>query len=353
MQAREMWRLRDVLREHNDAPRRLRHCGRTRYQKTATLVTSSSSAWWQGVVCCRSRICPVCWVARRARAATEIAFVAEQREQETRCQPFMVTMTVRHHMGDPISLVRGVRKAWRSMLQRRRWRSWAAENQIEWICAEEVTRGPNGWHPHLHLLVLPGRELQDSCDWLELSGEWFEQWAAIVEQKLGPAHVPLPDYGTDLRPIHVTDYLTKIGLELSDANAIKGDAPLALLERGELELYVGLQLERTRARDLTFSRGLKSLRERGLDVGPAELPAELLELSGSDWGLLLHMSPYAPLDIARAAHDPETAQLAARWFLDGHASRLKIEPVNATTTERSNEQARRLSPGAHHGRDRG
>lgn len=306
----QSWKLRDVLREHSDAPRRAQHCGVTRYRKTADLVLGEGAVgYWEGVMRCRARICPVCWIGRRAKAAREIAHVVCEREAETGAQSCLATITVRHQATDPVSLTRDVRKCWRLMLQRRRWRKWSATHDLEWICAEEVTRGANGWHPHLHVLLLPRIAFADP---IADAGDLYEAWADLVEQKLGEKFIPSSDHGCDMRPCDVASYLTKLGLELSDANAIKGRAPLALLEDGELDLYVQLQLARTRARDLTFSRGLKAIRE---SMPAAELPAELLSVRGTEWGRLRALDPLSSLDIAEHSHDPESAQHALAYWL--------------------------------------
>lgn len=252
----------------------------------------------------------MCWISRRAKAAREIEWVVTEREAEQRTQTFMATLTVRHAAHHSTQLARDVRTCWRAMLQQRRWRTWAKAHRMEWICAEEITRGENGWHPHLHVLLLPGEDIED---YLVDAGDWYETWAAIVSKRLGAEHVPDPWVGLDLRPCDASTYITKLGLELTDKNAIKGKAPLALLEAGELDRYVELQIQRTRARDLTFSRGLKSYRET---MPGSEPPAELLQARGSEWGRLRHLDPLAPLDVAEHSHSPEEARFMLDWWLN-------------------------------------
>lgn len=253
----------------------------------------------------------MCWIGRRAKAAREIEWVVTEREQETRAQTCMATLTVRHEASDSAKLARDVRSCWRAMMQQRRWRTWSKQHGIEFICAEEITRGDNGWHPHLHVLLLPTIDIEDP---ITEAADWFDAWASVVEKRLGAKHVPDPLFGLDLRPCNAADYITKLGLELSDVNAIKGRAPLALLEGGELDRYVELQLARTRARDLTFSRGLRSYRDT---LPKPELPAQLLEVRGSEWGRLRAIDPLAPLGIAEDGHTPEEARFLLNWYLGG------------------------------------
>jgi hypothetical protein len=202
------------------------------------------------------------------------------------------------------------------MLQRRFWRTFTRELRLEWICAEEVTRGDNGWHPHLHVLFLPGAPLkaQQLAD-LEFFG--FNVWRQMVVKYLGEQHEPDAEHGFDLTRCDAATYLAKIGYELQDPGTAKGNSPLQLLERGkydaaQLRHYLDLMRARTRARDLTFSRGLAGIRE---SMPESDEPAELLQLRGSEWGRLVQISPYAPLEVAERAQDPESAAAAARMFL--------------------------------------
>ncbi|HVJ24366.1 MAG TPA: hypothetical protein VM756_10570, partial [Burkholderiales bacterium] len=234
----------------------------------------------------------------------------------------LATFTVRHQASDHVSLTREVRACWRSLLQRRKWRLWSKQHGAEWICAEEITRGDNGWHPHLHTLLMPQRDI----DAEEAGGEFFEDWHDTVERRLGPEHCPSWEHGVDLRPCDSATYVTKIGLELTDVANAKGRSPLALLEdaangdpRG-LELYVQLQRERRRARDLSWSRGLKSIRDSLPDRGE---PALLLELRGSEWGRLRQLNALAALTVAEQA-EPELARAAVERM---------IGPIDGDTPE--------------------
>lgn len=304
------WHLREVVREHRLAPQRLRQCGRGRYQTEVTLETNGQGAWWDGVIQCRTRMCPVCFVARRFKLAREIQHTVYERELDTKQQSWLVTFTIRHREGHPVEITRQVRQCWRALLQSRAFRTWSADNQIEWVAAEEVTTGENGWHPHIHTLVMPRTEL----DWDD--GTWFasawigELWARIVARKMGAEHVPIAPYGCNLSPCDAAEYLAKMGLELADPAMVKGRSPMGLLAAGaagsadELDRYMHLQKHRARARDVTFSRGLTTIRET---LPPAPMTAELATVRGSQWTQLLHQGWRVPLDVSVGAKDPESA----------------------------------------------
>lgn len=281
-----------------------------------------TGAWWHGVIQCRARMCPVCWISRRYRVGTEVAWTIYAREQDTAQQSWLLTLTVRHFADDPISLTRAVRDCWRAMLQSRGFRNWKRDHGIEWICAEEVTRGDNGWHPHIHALLMPSAKINTRDPW---SLSWgggaaapsalFQLWARTVRRRFtrlygehfAERHAPEQGPGLDLRPCDAAGYLTKLGYELADPATQKGNAPLALLDAGALEEYIQLQRSRARARDITFSRGLKGYRE---EQPERPEPMTLLGLRGSDWGRLRALGYDQPLAVCDAARDGETAARA-------------------------------------------
>ena len=294
-------------------PARLRHCGNTRYKREVELQTSGASAWWDGVVCCRSRTCPTCFVARRFKLAREISQVVHEREHETCRQSMLATLTVRHSAGDPVTLPREVRKVWRRMVQSRRWQALKRDYGVEWIAAEEITHGPNGWHPHMHVLLMPRVHL-DPDDHLNSAFDWHSWWAGLVRKYIGASNEPSREHGCDLQACDSAEYLSKIGLELSDPAMVKGRSPLGLLEHGEIDRYLELQVTRTRARDVTWSRGLKGIREA---LPKPEPPATLATLQGSEWWLLRQWGWAVPLDIAERSETPEIAQELVKQALAG------------------------------------
>lgn len=306
------------MRGHPLAPARTRHCGRTRYQTEVELRTSGGEAWWQGVLQCRARVCPPCFLARRFRAALELERVVSERERETGQQSMLATLTIRHHLFDPVDIVKAVRAAWRDMLQSRAFREWRKHHGVAFVIAEEVTRGEHGWHPHLHALLMPALGINDGIPepWADpdehaqrsdYAFDWYEHWCHHVRRKLGAAYVPNREHGADLQPCDSAAYLTKLGLELADPAAVKGRSPLALLEDGQRDLYMQLQASRTRARDITYSRELAGIRA---DKPEPPESAELARVRGSDWGYLLSLGWEKPLEVAERAKDPETARAA-------------------------------------------
>ena len=306
MNKRARWAARLAVAEHRLAPYRVRLCGRQRFRKHVDVFCAQGSAWFDGVVRCRTRYCPVCWISRRARAAHEIRWVVDRRCEDTGQVPLLATMTVRHSSRDPVDICRRVRDCWRLHVSGKQWQAYRKGSEVEWITAEEVTFGQNGWHPHLHALLLPRGKHGDV---LARAQWWNERWCSIVRREMGAEHEPDPLFAFDLRPITAAEYLTKLGLELTDAGAVKGRAPLALLQEGEIDRYVELQHSRHRARDLTFSRGLKSYRE---SLPPPPTPELTLQLRGSEYGRLFELGPDAVLSLLEAAAQGDGVLMAER-----------------------------------------
>jgi hypothetical protein len=192
--------------------------------------------------------------------AHEINHVATEWRKAHDAVPQLATLTIRHSARAPVSIVRDVRACWRAQLQGRSWLQYKRTRGVELIAAEEVTLGENGWHPHMHVLLLPSRE--QSTDLHQVDAMWWhDKWCRIVERKMGREYVPSREHGTDLRPCRVDAYLSKLGIELTDSGAVKARSPFALLKDGAIDKYLELQLARTRARDVTWSRGLRALRD--------------------------------------------------------------------------------------------
>jgi hypothetical protein len=97
----------------------------------------------------------------------------------------LVTLTIRHFEGMPLgTLLRGLMAAWRRCRQ-------GGLLQAIWtllitasVRALEVTRGPNGWHPHLHVLLRTAAWTQEQRD------ELLTRFKRAVARELGELCVP-------------------------------------------------------------------------------------------------------------------------------------------------------------------
>ena len=307
---RELYRLADAYREHAVAPR-VGKCGHVRHAHSVEISLAGKRAQLGGLIRCRSKACPVCLAHRRADYADQIRMVAElwqggwqgtcTRPDKTKCckltgvklsipQPpitelakhagtpaYLATFTIRHGWDDDLKTTgHGVRDAWRRMIQSRAWREVCDRFGFEYIVAEEITHGKNGWHPHLHVLFLPRRKIKTD-DGLALADWFFEEWSKHVVEMIGPEFRPLRGddknpIGTDFRPCTKEDYISKtVGLELADPHNKRGRGggrtPVQLLQsyadsddERALNLYQHYERTMRGRRDLTWSQGLRDYR---------------------------------------------------------------------------------------------
>lgn len=170
---------------------------------------ASGSASFGGLQRCGSVWnCPVCAAKIAERRKEEVASGVAQLEAAGR-RVVMVTYTVRHGKGDDLKAVlAGLLRARRRMRSGRWAREWQERfGVVGSIRALEVTHGANGWHPHVHeLLVLAGdvdeQQLQET-----MRQRWL--WALGREGLSAAAEIGLKisfDLGS-------AEYLAKFGQE--------------------------------------------------------------------------------------------------------------------------------------------
>jgi len=154
---RRLYRLRDYLRDITTV-RRCAKCGHVPVDHVPTvhLVQSQSGqARFSGVMVCNSLwICPVCSdrIARkRAKNLTDLL----TRWVLARGGLCFQTFTMPHKNEDALdATVSAVTQAFRGVLAGRAWHRIEQVFGIEGhVRVLEATVGPNGWHPHLHVLL--------------------------------------------------------------------------------------------------------------------------------------------------------------------------------------------------------
>jgi hypothetical protein len=149
--------------------------------------------------------------------------------------------------------------------------------------ALEVTSGPHGFHPHLHILLL-AETLHETA--LEKARESLSvRWQSVVARTLGPDHAPNDRVGCDLRACANADYLSKLGLELtgpaSKAGRVQNLTPFQVAERfveagdeSDLATWLSYCQGIRGARMLTWSRGLRDAAGLGVEKSDEAVVAE-------------------------------------------------------------------------------
>jgi len=341
--------LRDRWRPWASA--RCHKCGRVRIADDVEISKRDGRAHYHGLMRCGlAWECPVCQVALRTARAAEVLTAVRWHTLTCGVEcAALLTLTVRHGFGSDLGALRsGVAKAWRRVQAGKAWRDWKAYDVgfVGSIRALEVTHGENGWHPHLHIVLLTSRPLSDADrGWLS------RRWQRAVLRSLGPDHVPDDLHGCDLRPCHAADYLQKLGLEVSPPEkAARGElhrTPLQLLtalaydgDLDALKLYQTYVKGMKRARMLTWSVKLK--RDAGvLDrtdeeiVEGADEPEEhVVTIKGEAWDELRDVPGIKSTILALAESGPP--DVVRRWL-----GRLALWPRGYDPCE--------CEPGAPHG----
>jgi hypothetical protein len=134
------------------------------------------SAHYSGLQVCGSVwMCPVC-----ASKITERRRV-EMREGFTRWlgRRLLVTFTLQHTVKDDLSdVLAGLLNSYRSLRSGKWWPAFEVRHGLVGsVRSTEVTYGSNGWHPHLHVLMLVEGEVAVIPFEEELKSRWAHQLA--------------------------------------------------------------------------------------------------------------------------------------------------------------------------------
>ena len=167
--------------EHSALPR-CRTCGRVPTGQHIPFRDSGEFVGWAGLETCGSVwSCPVCAAKILVRRAFEIGAVLGQAQALGHALAF-ATFTMRHHRGQElVELWRAAGKAWSRTTSGKRWVLDVERFGVGgWVRVWEVTEGRNGWHVHVHVvLILDGSTSTADLD--QLCGPMFGRWSRTLE----------------------------------------------------------------------------------------------------------------------------------------------------------------------------
>lgn len=223
----------------------------------------------------------------------------------------LATLTLPHDEGDALKpLRRAVSRAWSNVTRGAPWGRWREKlGIIGTVRALEVTHGPSGWHPHLHVALY--LEAAASAELLAELREWLaRQWQRYITERTPEGRTyraPSVEHGVTVQPLRGAQYLAKMGLagelalsgtkegrsghrtpwqilrDLTAGAFRKGAAPADVLE--DRDLWRDYTHAMKGARQLTYSKGLRqryALKEPADDETLADLQAELEGLGADD-----------------------------------------------------------------------
>ena len=251
---------------------RVAHCGQKALGSIVTLHVHDGHSHFGGVETCGSVwACPVC-AAKITEGRKEDIQIVLDGHRKAGGRAYMATLTIPHYrFQDAKTLRKAVSTAFRKVKAGRRWQE--ARNRYHWagdVRALEVTHGGNGWHPHLHVLVL--FDAPASQEDAHAFGEWlFDAWRGAVERMgFGRCSYDAFTFEEVTEDGGAADYVGKWGaaLELTKAHTkvsrAGGRTPWQILadydasgSERDANLFREYALAFKGARQLTWSRGLR------------------------------------------------------------------------------------------------
>lgn len=300
LRRRNAYSLRQSLRSLNRE--RCRQCGYKRIAADVIISSVNGRAHYDNVLRCGSVWeCPVCMVIIKLQRAREVQAAVDVWGRE---RVLMVTLTTRHGLGDDLREIRdGVSTSWSKLISGAPYgRFKARHGMAHYIRALEVTHGPNGFHPHIHVLVFlehepTSFEISEMQEWLS------DRWADKIRRVLGDEHVPSRDHGVRVTRVVRADYIQKLGLELSDPGTKRAS------EGYRTPLQVATDFRDTHsATDAriwqAYTRGMKGARQLTWSNGSRKSLAKL--------GTLDFIEAVARCDFERALKLRENVETLAR-----------------------------------------
>ena len=274
---------------------------------------STQKAFYGGLMVCGNVwVCPVCAskISERRRVELKKAFKAHL---DTGGYCTMVTLTFSHSSRDKLDdLLLALGKSMATFSRGKRHDNFRKEiGLIGKIRAFEITYGENGWHPHIHLLLMHSIEIEP-WEWTNMEDKLYSMWSgACAKSGLETSR----EHGLKIHDAaEASTYIGKWGdimdkrwgtdSEMTKANIKKGRAgsltPFDFLRRviedGDLE-YEDKFREYAKAvkgkQQLVWSKGLKAkyLIEEKTDEEVATEKVESADLLGvidwRDWKYIL------------------------------------------------------------------
>lgn len=283
--------------------KRVRKCGRTRVSPDG-LVALRDSLNVRGLhglsTCASIWACPVCNAKVMSRRALEIQ-AAVALAQSLGYSVGFVTLTMRHHRGQRLSdLWDALSGAWRKVTACRSFKHH--EGLVGFIRATEVTHGRNGWHVHVHaLVVLDTKHPVEDLD--AVANSMWRTWSrALAAAGLDDPLRRAQDWKVLDGPAHesLSRYLTKsvdgglVGLELastqtkharSDFGTVTPWHLLALSAGGDADAFRNWcewEAGSHGRRQISWSRELRKLLGLGQELTDDEIATEEFGTAADD-----------------------------------------------------------------------
>jgi hypothetical protein len=236
------------------------------------LKAGGSSAGYGGLVTCGSVwACPVCSAKITAQRAVELTKLIEWNAARGGSVG-LLTLTMQHHRGQRLrELRRALTTAWRHVTSSRGWKEAKKDLGLDgYVRAIEATDGDNGWHLHIHCLLLFDGPVSDAMVDL-LADEVWTRWSAglaksgMTALRKRAVDVRIGDHALET----LGKYINKIVFEAVGGRWKKGRkngrTPFEILAdflatglMDDYERWAEWEQGSKGMRQLTWSRGLKA-----------------------------------------------------------------------------------------------
>ncbi len=225
---KKAYRMLDKLRPISR--NRTARCRRFRLHKTVQVMSDGERAWVAGVQTCNNVWgCPVCAIQIQSERAGLVDYAIErwigygpERKGPPNARAYMMTLTVKHALSHSLKRTsKLLAEAWSDMFAGRAGAELRAQMGIaHFVRALEPTYGAeNGWHPHLHVVLLTQGELDPAMQ-DELRTRWTEsiRRKCLESERFNDEFKPSEERGVTFREIYQSRdgrYVAKMFLELT------------------------------------------------------------------------------------------------------------------------------------------
>lgn len=179
--------LQDAIRLNNLVDQNIKNCCRIAVAKMVSIGinTETGSAGYHNIHTCKSVWgCPVCRQRILKRRAEQIDLVYD-RAKEKGYRMYHVTYTIRHHKNDNLAALYGRTKdrsgITGAMAKMRGWRGFRElkekiEYLADWRSVEITYSKKNGFHPHIHQVIIAKGNLSET----EIQDKLLKLWGQAV-----------------------------------------------------------------------------------------------------------------------------------------------------------------------------
>jgi hypothetical protein len=295
--------------------RRLKGCGLAK-QTDVTIKIHNGRAFASGLISCGNIwTCATCSARIEARRCQESE--AAYSEHVASGGTFgMLTLTLRHKKDTPLAeSLEALNHAWERLQQRRKFQP-LYHMLAGTVATVEITYGDNGWHPHLHIILLAGAEttyeqVKEQTDSLR------SNWSHLVNSRTNRYTLEhglnLVWFGKDAAT--AAKYTHKIAQEMTlSINKSKGPTkhPLELLDRDDEQataLFIEYALATKGRQKHRWSNGLRralkittELTDEELADANEDVGEEALIISAQLWNSITDTERLGWLEFVEAQH---------------------------------------------------